>query len=138
MGGAETFGGSVLLRRDVNLERVTLAWNVVGIVVLAYSAVMARSVALAGFGLDSLVEVGASTVVLWELSGAGVDRNAGHSASSDWRWSRCRSPSQLSRRSSLSPATALVLDLPNHTCVVRPTCTSPTWPCGVSGSAPTG
>jgi len=57
-----------LLRRDVNLERVTLGWNVVGIVVLAVAALAARSVALAGFGLDSLVEIGASTVVLWELA----------------------------------------------------------------------
>jgi len=63
-----------LLRRGVNLERVTLAWNVVGIVVLAVAAAAARSVALAGFGLDSLVEIGASTVVLWELSGTGEDR----------------------------------------------------------------
>jgi divalent metal cation (Fe/Co/Zn/Cd) transporter len=47
---------------------VTLAWNVVGIVVLAFAAVAARSVALAGFGLDSLIEIGASTVVLWELA----------------------------------------------------------------------
>ena len=30
--------------------------------------------ALAGFGLDSLVEIGASTVVIWELSGTGEDR----------------------------------------------------------------
>ena len=30
--------------------------------------------ALAGFGLDSLIEIGASTVVLWELSGTGEDR----------------------------------------------------------------
>jgi divalent metal cation (Fe/Co/Zn/Cd) transporter len=50
---------------------VTLAWNVAGVVVLAIAAVRARSVALAGFGLDSLVEIGASTVVLWELSGEG-------------------------------------------------------------------
>ncbi len=57
-----------LLRRGVNLERVTLGWNVVGIIVLAVAAVAARSVALAGFGLDSLVEIGASTVVLWELA----------------------------------------------------------------------
>ena len=48
---------------------MTLGWNVVGVVVLAIAAVRARSVALAGFGLDSLVEIGASTVVLWELSG---------------------------------------------------------------------
>jgi divalent metal cation (Fe/Co/Zn/Cd) transporter len=63
-----------LLRRGVNLERATLAWNVVGIAVLAVAAIAARSVALAGFGLDSLVEIGASTVVLWELSGAGQHR----------------------------------------------------------------
>lgn len=63
-----------LLRRGVNLERVTLAWNAVGIVVLAFAAIAARSVALAGFGLDSLVEIGASTVVLWELSGTGQQR----------------------------------------------------------------
>jgi divalent metal cation (Fe/Co/Zn/Cd) transporter len=47
---------------------------VAGIVVLAVAAVAARSVALAGFGLDSLIEVGASTVVLWELSGSGEER----------------------------------------------------------------
>src|SRR6185312_15936429 len=48
-----------------------LAWNVAGIAVLAVAALAARSVALAGFGLDSLIEIGASTVVIWELSGAG-------------------------------------------------------------------
>jgi len=42
--------------------------------VLAKAAVAARSVALAGFGLDSLIEIGASTVVLWELAAAGEDR----------------------------------------------------------------
>lgn len=31
-------------------------------------------VALAGFGLDSLVEIGASTVVLWELAGVAQER----------------------------------------------------------------
>jgi divalent metal cation (Fe/Co/Zn/Cd) transporter len=63
-----------LLRRGYVLEGITLGWNVVGVVVLAVAAVRARSVALAGFGLDSLVEIGASTVVLWELSGTGDDR----------------------------------------------------------------
>ena len=63
-----------LLRRGFRLEYVTLGWNVAGIVVLAFAAVAARSVALAGFGLDSLIEIGASTVVIWELSGTGEDR----------------------------------------------------------------
>ena len=63
-----------LLRRGFALEYATLAWNVAGIVVLAIAAVSARSVALAGFGLDSLIEIGASTVVIWELSGTGEER----------------------------------------------------------------
>jgi divalent metal cation (Fe/Co/Zn/Cd) transporter len=63
-----------LLRYGQALEAATLAWNVAGVVVLAVTAVQARSVALAGFGLDSLIEIGASTVVLWELSGRGEER----------------------------------------------------------------
>jgi divalent metal cation (Fe/Co/Zn/Cd) transporter len=63
-----------LLRRGFALEYTTLAWNAAGIVVLAIAAVSARSVALAGFALDSLIEIGASTVVIWELSGTGEDR----------------------------------------------------------------
>lgn len=65
---------NVLLRRGRLLEAMTLCWNVVGIVVLAVAAIRARSVALAGFGLDSLIEIGASTVVLWELAGTGEQR----------------------------------------------------------------
>jgi divalent metal cation (Fe/Co/Zn/Cd) transporter len=60
----------VLLRRGFWLEYATLGWNVIGIVVLGWAAIVARSVALAGFGLDSLIEIGASIVVVWELSGA--------------------------------------------------------------------
>jgi divalent metal cation (Fe/Co/Zn/Cd) transporter len=63
-----------LVRRGFILEYLTLAWNVAGIVVLAIAAISARSVALGGFGLDSLIEIGASTVVIWELSGAGKER----------------------------------------------------------------
>ena len=63
-----------LLKQGLALEWVTLGWNLVGIFVLATAAITARSVALAGFGLDSLIEIGASTVVLWELSGTGQAR----------------------------------------------------------------
>ena len=63
-----------LLRRGFLLEYATLAWNVAGIAVLAFAAIAARSVALAGFALDSLIEIGASTVVIWELSGTGEQR----------------------------------------------------------------
>ena len=67
-------GRQALLRRGFFLEYATLGWNVAGIVVLAIAAITARSVALAGFGLDSLIEIGASVVVIWELSGAGQRR----------------------------------------------------------------
>jgi divalent metal cation (Fe/Co/Zn/Cd) transporter len=63
-----------LLRLGYVLEGITLGWNVIGIAVLAIAAIAARSVALGGFGLDSLIEIGASTVVIWELSGSGEAR----------------------------------------------------------------
>jgi divalent metal cation (Fe/Co/Zn/Cd) transporter len=70
----EVPGRATLLRRGLALEYATLSWNVAGLVVLAIAALSARSVALAGFGLDSLIEIGASTVVIWELSGTGEER----------------------------------------------------------------
>jgi hypothetical protein len=56
-----------LLRRGLLLEYATLSWNVVGVVVLAVAAIGAGSVALAGFGVDSLIEIVASAVVVWQL-----------------------------------------------------------------------
>lgn len=58
-----------LVRTGIGLEAVTLAWNVVGVVVLAVLAYASASVALLGFGLDSLIEIFASIVVIWELTG---------------------------------------------------------------------
>jgi divalent metal cation (Fe/Co/Zn/Cd) transporter len=63
-----------LVRTGFALEWATLGWNVAGIIILAIAAARARSVALAGFGLDSLIEIGASMVVIWELSGTGAER----------------------------------------------------------------
>jgi divalent metal cation (Fe/Co/Zn/Cd) transporter len=60
---------SRLRRAGIALEIVTLSWNVVGVVLLAFLAYQAASVALLAFGLDSLIEIGASTVVIWELTG---------------------------------------------------------------------
>jgi len=53
--------------RGLRLEYATLGWNVVGSAVVLVAAVSARSVALAGFGLDSLIEILASVVVVWQL-----------------------------------------------------------------------
>ncbi len=65
---------SSLLKRGLYLEYVTLAWNVVGAGIIIVAAVKARSVALAGFELDSLIEIFASTIVVWQLKSIGQDR----------------------------------------------------------------
>ncbi|MGI8857914.1 MAG: cation transporter [Thermomicrobiales bacterium] len=60
-----------LIRRGLLLEYGTLGWNVVGSVIVIVAALAAHSVALAGFGLDSLIEIVASVIVVWELTGTG-------------------------------------------------------------------
>jgi divalent metal cation (Fe/Co/Zn/Cd) transporter len=56
-----------LVRRGLILEYVTLGWNVLGSVVLLLAAVTTGSLALAGFGIDSVIEIVASLVVVWQL-----------------------------------------------------------------------
>jgi len=69
--GREDYGHRTgLTRLGLLLEGITLGWNVIGIVVLAIAAIAARSVALAGFVFDSLIEIGATAVVIWELAGS--------------------------------------------------------------------
>jgi divalent metal cation (Fe/Co/Zn/Cd) transporter len=58
---------AALVRRGLRLEYATLGWNVVGAVVVLVAASASGSVALVGFGLDSAIEILASTVVVWHL-----------------------------------------------------------------------
>jgi divalent metal cation (Fe/Co/Zn/Cd) transporter len=74
VASAEETARRALVRQGFALEHATLTWNVIGIVVLAITAITSHSVALAGFGLDSLIEIGASVVVVWELSGTDEPR----------------------------------------------------------------
>jgi divalent metal cation (Fe/Co/Zn/Cd) transporter len=81
MEGAASAGSAtkrMLVRRGLTLEYLTLGWNVVGTGVSIVAALAAGSVALAAFGLDSLIEIGASTVVIWQLDqlGRGRERRA--------------------------------------------------------------
>ena len=63
-----------LTRRGLHLEYATLAWNVVGVPVLVVAAIRSGSAAAAGFGFDSAIEIGASLVVVWELTGTHASR----------------------------------------------------------------
>ncbi len=65
---------TLLIKRGLLLEYLTLGWNVVGVVIVILAAFAAHSVALAGFGLDSLIEIFASVVVVWQLAGVNLER----------------------------------------------------------------
>jgi divalent metal cation (Fe/Co/Zn/Cd) transporter len=55
------------VRAAVRLEYATVAWNALEVFVTIGLGVAAGSLALVAFGLDSLVEIFASGVVLWHL-----------------------------------------------------------------------
>lgn len=59
-----------LHRRALRLEYVTIAWNVGEAFLTIALGSIAGSVALIGFGTVSIVEVFASSVVVWHLRGA--------------------------------------------------------------------
>jgi divalent metal cation (Fe/Co/Zn/Cd) transporter len=59
--------------RAVRLEYLTVAWNVCEVFVTIGLGIAAASIALVAFGLDSLVEIFASSVVLWHLRSVAPD-----------------------------------------------------------------
>ena len=69
--------GPPSVRAAVRLEHATIAWNTVEVFVTIGLGIAAGSLALIAFGLDSIVEIFASGVVLWNLRGVqdeGVER----------------------------------------------------------------
>ena len=56
------------------LQRATIAWNVVEVGITVGLGMAAGSLALVAFGLDSLIEVFASLVVLWHMAGTEVEQ----------------------------------------------------------------
>src|SRR4051795_6764180 len=58
-----------LVRRARALAWLGLAWHVVEAAVAIAAGVVAGSVALVGFGADSLIEAAAGVVVLWLMAG---------------------------------------------------------------------
>jgi len=63
-----------LRQRAFALEYATIVWNVLEGLAALIAGLLAGSVALVAFGLDSSVEVFASAVVVWELRGADRSR----------------------------------------------------------------
>jgi cation diffusion facilitator family transporter len=65
-----------LRRRGVLLEWFTVTWNVAEAVIAITAGIIAGSVALIGFGLDSGIEVIAASALLWRFRQAGIDASA--------------------------------------------------------------
>ena len=57
-----------LVRRGRQLEYFTIAWNSLEGLVAILSGLIAGSIALVGFGFDSLIEVTSGAALLWRLS----------------------------------------------------------------------
>lgn len=68
-----------LLARGRRLEYATIAWNIMEVFVTIGLGVAAGSLALIAFGLDSLVEVFASAVVIWYIGNHHAEDRARHS-----------------------------------------------------------
>ena len=65
---AATLGRPALVRRGVALAWFTIAWNSIEGIAGITSGIVAGSIALIGFGVDSYVEVFAGAVILWRLA----------------------------------------------------------------------
>jgi divalent metal cation (Fe/Co/Zn/Cd) transporter len=64
------------IARGRSLEYVTIAWNSMEAVVAVVAGLLAGSIALVGFGFDSVIEVSSGAILLWRLFG---DNGSAHS-----------------------------------------------------------
>jgi divalent metal cation (Fe/Co/Zn/Cd) transporter len=63
------------LRRGRRLEYFTLGWNLLEALVAVVAGGIAGSIALVGFGVDSLIECVSGAVLLWRLSSSAHDES---------------------------------------------------------------
>jgi divalent metal cation (Fe/Co/Zn/Cd) transporter len=65
-----------LRRRGFWLEYASMAWMTAEAAVAVTAGMLASSIALTGFGLDSVIEFFAAAIVVWQLRGGGGEREA--------------------------------------------------------------
>jgi cation diffusion facilitator family transporter len=74
-----------LQRRGVLLEWFTVTWNIFEAAVAITAGVVAGSVALVGFGIDSGIEVVAASALLWRFRKAGARATAAEHGAAERR-----------------------------------------------------
>ncbi len=67
MGSAPSVDRTALLRQGITLEGVTVSYNTVEGLVAVTAGIAAGSVALTGFGIDSVIEVTSGALLWWRF-----------------------------------------------------------------------
>ncbi|MGH3194106.1 MAG: cation transporter [Streptosporangiaceae bacterium] len=67
-------GDGRLRRRALSLAYLSMGWMVIEAAVAVTAGVLAASIALVGFGLDSVIEFLSAVIVVWQLHGRGGER----------------------------------------------------------------
>ncbi|TPR26485.1 cation transporter [Apilactobacillus micheneri] len=66
------------LSKSINIEYLSTLWMLVEFIVALYSGIMAKSILLIAFGLDSLLEIIAGSILIWRLkkesNGANIEK----------------------------------------------------------------
>jgi divalent metal cation (Fe/Co/Zn/Cd) transporter len=62
MTNAETL---IQTQKGRNLEYLTIGWNSIEAIAAIIAGLIAGSIALVGFGFDSIIEVSSGAIVLW-------------------------------------------------------------------------
>jgi len=75
----------LLYRRALRLEYFTIGWNVLEAIVAIGAGVVAGSVALVGFGVDSGIEVISAVGLWWRLRTAGPDATVAEESAAERR-----------------------------------------------------
>jgi cation diffusion facilitator family transporter len=75
----------LLHRRGLRLEYFTISWNVIEAAVAITAGLIAGSVALVGFGVDSGIEVISAVGLTWRLHKAGPEADAAEESAAERR-----------------------------------------------------
>jgi divalent metal cation (Fe/Co/Zn/Cd) transporter len=68
MNESAVLNRTAIVRRGRRLEYFTIAWNSIEGLLAVAIGVVAGSISLVGFGLDSFIEVTSGSVLLWRMS----------------------------------------------------------------------
>src|SRR5258708_29272179 len=74
MGEIAVLDRTTLVRHGRRLEYFTIVWNAIEGLVAVVTGLIAGSISLVGFGIDSFIEVTSGSVLLWSLSVAANGR----------------------------------------------------------------